>query len=620
MKGKCYYCSKELTERTVKRHMKNCIEMKKAIQDEFETEKKKRKQFMISLKDKYDTSTYCIYVSIDASLQLYHIDKFIRDVWVECCGHLSMFKIGQKKYFDNSDGNYAMNVKLKDILHTGQKFEYEYDFGSTTYLNLEVVDEIEVSRNHSQIEIIARNNEEGVPNSPRDGICGYICNEHAEDQYFPGNNNTYTIDKHKPKDNDIFSSFPGFDTNINEDFLQSSQADKFFEELLRSYESNMQDTLNDIEEETDDIFNKGIYSFNLTEILNSYTKHQLSDLAKNMNIEISSSLKKKDYIEKLVDEYEESVIFMIEKFDEDKYKLLQEGMRNQGIIEFDEKKLFIQLHLLNDGLMFPCNFNGSHVYVIPEIVQNIINKNNTIEFRKKIKNNTEIIKIVSGMLYAYGVMSCADVMKLLRKYGYDFSNANEIISIIEENTLQNSIPDYAVNDSYGEPMVFVNKYIEDYIEVLRLIDDSYKYKFFDKEELLLMGNIYYLEESSIGKRFIKDLLNLFCMTRDQALENVNMMSLDIQYRSFEEILNDVIDGIDIIISNNDNKIVKNVINKFLKNIPLWKYRGRTINEIEAYKISNAQEGKIERNESCPCGSSRKYTDCCGKVINLFSKR
>ena len=148
-------------------------------------------------------------------------------------------------------------------------------------------------------------------------------------------------------------------------------------------------------------------------------------------------------------------------------------MRNQGIIEFDEKKLFIQLHLLNDGLMFPCNFNGSHVYVIPEIVQNIINKNNTIEFRKKIKNNTEIIKIVSGMLYAYGVMSCADVMKLLRKYGYDFSNANEIISIIEENTLQNSIPDYAVNDSYGEPMVFVNKYIEDYIEVLRLIDDSY---------------------------------------------------------------------------------------------------------------------------------------------------
>lgn len=35
-----------------------------------------------------------------------------------------------------------------------------------------------------------------------------------------------------------------------------------------------------------------------------------------MNIEISSSLKKKDYIEKLVDEYEESVIFMIEKFDE----------------------------------------------------------------------------------------------------------------------------------------------------------------------------------------------------------------------------------------------------------------------------------------------------------------
>ena len=127
-----------------------------------------------------------------------------------------------------------------------------------------------------------------------------------------------------------------------------------------------------------------------------------------------------------------------------------------------------------------------------------------------------------------------------------------------------------------------------------------------------MGNIYYLEESSIGKRFIKDLLNLFCMTRDQALENVNMMSLDIQYRSFEEILNDVIDGIDIIISNNDKKIVKNVINKFLKNIPLWKYRGRTINEIEAHKISDAHKEKTGKDESFPCGSGKKYKDCCGK--------
>ena len=167
MKAKCYYCNKELTERTIKRHMKNCDTMKKKISEEFEENKSKRKQYIISIKYKY-CKDYCIYISIDAALQLCHLDQFIRDVWVECCGHLSEFIIDGTRYLDNSDGNYQMNVRLKDVLYSGLKFEYEYDFGSTTYLTLEVIDEIEVSKKHSQIEIIARNNEEGRPNSPRE--------------------------------------------------------------------------------------------------------------------------------------------------------------------------------------------------------------------------------------------------------------------------------------------------------------------------------------------------------------------------------------------------------------------------------------------------------------------
>lgn len=103
-------------------------------------------------------------------------DKFIRDIWVECCGHLSAFYIDEEIYHDNSDEQYEMNFYLKDVLNVNKKFEYEYDFGSTTYLTLEVVDIIQVPNEFSQVEVIARNNpEEGkLNNSPRDGVCGYI--------------------------------------------------------------------------------------------------------------------------------------------------------------------------------------------------------------------------------------------------------------------------------------------------------------------------------------------------------------------------------------------------------------------------------------------------------------
>ena len=76
MKAKCYYCNKELTEKTIKRHMKNCNEMKKNIEELSNEEKKQRNQFMIAIKAKYDKNEYCIYLSIDENLSLLHIDQF----------------------------------------------------------------------------------------------------------------------------------------------------------------------------------------------------------------------------------------------------------------------------------------------------------------------------------------------------------------------------------------------------------------------------------------------------------------------------------------------------------------------------------------------------------------
>ena len=136
MQGKCYYCGKELTERTIKRHMKNCSEMKKIIEDKIQNPKEVRDQFLISIKYKKNSGKYCIYMSIDANLQLEHIDKFIRDIWVECCGHSSTFYIDKQEYSSNSDGQLKMNIHLKDILNVNQKFEYKYDFDLTKTIDL----------------------------------------------------------------------------------------------------------------------------------------------------------------------------------------------------------------------------------------------------------------------------------------------------------------------------------------------------------------------------------------------------------------------------------------------------------------------------------------------------
>lgn len=83
------------------------------------------------------------------------LDDFLRDIWLECCGHLSRFKIGKQSfssYPDRDLGDRSMNTKLENILNVGMQFKYEYDFGSTTYLKLKIVSETD-GKKRSKVKI-----------------------------------------------------------------------------------------------------------------------------------------------------------------------------------------------------------------------------------------------------------------------------------------------------------------------------------------------------------------------------------------------------------------------------------------------------------------------------------
>ncbi|WP_425060432.1 hypothetical protein [Sporomusa carbonis] len=93
------------------------------------------------------------------------MDKFLRDIWLECCGHLSSFRIDGVLYDAEPQASMgwgvlptkSMNCKLKSVLKEGMLFEYEYDFGSTTALAIKVFDYREGSWKKDEITIMSRN-------------------------------------------------------------------------------------------------------------------------------------------------------------------------------------------------------------------------------------------------------------------------------------------------------------------------------------------------------------------------------------------------------------------------------------------------------------------------------
>lgn len=95
----------------------------------------------------YSDSYFWFYIQVPESCTLRELDTFLRVAWLECCGHLSCFKINGAIYdidaelardYGTEDAK-SMEYRMSSILKNGLKFEYEYDFGTTTILNLAVV-------------------------------------------------------------------------------------------------------------------------------------------------------------------------------------------------------------------------------------------------------------------------------------------------------------------------------------------------------------------------------------------------------------------------------------------------------------------------------------------------
>ena len=119
-------------------------------------------------------SMYWMHLEVDSNAKLRDLDAFLRGIWVECCGHLSMFEIDDKTYSVEPQEEYddkSMNVKLGSMLRAGMKFSYEYDFGTTTSLDLKVVSTHHpswLSGREGKFELLARNEQPAI----QCGACG----------------------------------------------------------------------------------------------------------------------------------------------------------------------------------------------------------------------------------------------------------------------------------------------------------------------------------------------------------------------------------------------------------------------------------------------------------------
>jgi hypothetical protein len=185
--GKCLFCGKIFSKMSIKKHLDSCeTKIKEYITNDND---KSEKYYCISIQG-YENPEYWIYVDMATNSTLKVLDEFLRDIWLECCGHLSQFEIDGQSFSsspDKSFGDRSMNIKLENVLGVGMQLKYEYDFGSTTALKLKVVSEFYGKKRGKKVKLLAQNQQPNIKCSycgePATNVCcqciyddnGWVC-------------------------------------------------------------------------------------------------------------------------------------------------------------------------------------------------------------------------------------------------------------------------------------------------------------------------------------------------------------------------------------------------------------------------------------------------------------
>ena len=128
---------------------------------------------------------YWLIIEAKADAQLADVDELLRQLWLECCGHRSAFRVGRREL--------AMTTATAiAFARAASMVEYEYDFGSTTALTGELVGKRQGWIGGASIRLLARNEPPVWPcadcKAPATVVCPYcidsedglFCDAHAD--------------------------------------------------------------------------------------------------------------------------------------------------------------------------------------------------------------------------------------------------------------------------------------------------------------------------------------------------------------------------------------------------------------------------------------------------------
>ncbi|MDQ1002962.1 hypothetical protein QFZ28_003362 [Neobacillus niacini] len=358
--------------------------------------------------------------------------------------------------------------------------------------------------------------------------------------------------------------------------------------------------------------------FTLFEGLSSFTKADLDDIRKKLDIKNASSLKKSDLITLLIEKIPENLENLISFWDMERFKILTNIANNGGQINAPNIEGEQIEYFRDSGLIYTGTFEGKKIMAVPsELIDPIKAIKDNIEIKSKITRNTEWIKLTNGLLFYYGTLSLTKLLEMLEDYTKTKINIREYLDVIyEANSFRKE--NYSNVEGYSNIRVFDPKKVIQEQGARKTVP----YYPFTKQQLLIAGEPGFVDRNISYTQLVNFLLQNFEINKVKADSIVEEC---VYATRIGHGPNDVLKYLSHQYEFDSLETIKALMDKvvfLMNNTREWFLKGYTSTELSALEkkhlkplpTSNDSEKvmKIGRNQPCPCGSGEKYKKCCGR--------
>ena len=180
-RGDCVYCGKDFTRGGMVRHLRAC-EARTAAQKAGGGRSWTGPIYHLVVQNTHG-GDFWLQLEMAGKSTLADLDGYLRAIWLECCGHLSGFTIGDVFYtqvFDdgmNWREERDMDVRVDRLFAPGMDIPYQYDFGTTTELTIRVMEARRGKWQGKPIALMARNKLMALPCANCGQPAEWICTE-----------------------------------------------------------------------------------------------------------------------------------------------------------------------------------------------------------------------------------------------------------------------------------------------------------------------------------------------------------------------------------------------------------------------------------------------------------